>query len=676
MHSADTDKLASDEVATEDQAEFNKLLTILDKHTDIATKTKLNADYVPGIVTVLYGDDLEARGIQTITEALTLVPGFNASISGVPTPNINVRGVNQGLFSGNVKFMLNSVSLNSDRSGTADPLLALPINQVERIEVIRGPASALYGEYAYAGLVNVVTRKTTNKAFVRYGSFDSIQGGGVFSWADPELDLSISGNFAGSDTGGAKVETGPDILHQNFFGLASISNAPGRTNESEEHYSAGFSVEFKDFSLTTQFLERGNNVAFGLAQALPPRQDGFRVRQQIWITEARQKLELLPSLNVEFNLGWRESDITAQNVFLFPPGFFGFPNGRIFGLSYDESQIHGGIDLYYTGFEGHVLLLGWSSYSTEVDDSFLETNFVPSTGQPLANIRRFSGSESFLDVDFGRYLNSFFIQDEFRILPEATLTTNLRYDIYERLQNNLSGRIAGVWRLTDEHVLKAQYGRGYRPPTIQELIVDNHPAFEGNRSLETATVDTYELGYIYNTAQTTAKATFFYSDLHDIIVLRGLGVRRFENASGIHTWGLEFELEQQLTESLKLNANLSYTDAEDTETDAPVPRSVRWLANAGLLYELVPDVTLNLQYRYVGDRHRSPTDTRGKLPGYHNVNLTGNLINLADSGITFRAGIKNLLDKRIIDPAPANTYVQDYPRAGRWWWLQLEYEYQ
>lgn len=665
----------SEEIEAEDQAEFNRLIHVLDKHTDIATKTRLNADHVPGIVTVLYSDDLEARGIQTIEEALTLVPGYNISTGRVENPEINVRGINEELFSGNVKIMLNSTSLNSPRTGGAIAILALPINQIERIEVIRGPASAVYGEYAYAGLINVVTRKTDNKAFVRYGSFDSIQGGGVFSWADPDLDLRVNGNFAGSSTGGAKLDAGADILHQDFFGLADISNSPGSVNESQENYSVGFTVEYKDFSLMTQFFERGTNDGFGAAEALPPRQDGERARQQIWITEARKKIEILPTLNAELNIGWREHDITVQNEFIFPPGFPGFPDGFIFGLSYDESEIRGGIDLNFSGLDDHTILIGWSSYSTEIDNAFLETNFVPSTGQPLPNIRRFRGTENFVDIGFSRFLNSVFIQDEYQIIPELTVTASLRYDVYDKLENNLSGRVAVVWRLIDEHVLKAQYGRAYRPPTFQELVGNNPPTFVGNPSLGTATIDTYEIGYIYDVPQTTAKATIFYSDLNDVIGLGGQGTQTFVNTEGLHIWGFELELEQKLIESLKFDANLSYSKTFDLDTRASVARSVEWLANAGLLYEPVNDVTLNLQYRYVGDRIRSSADTRGVLPGYHMLNFTGNVFNLGYSGITFRAGVKNVLDNRIIEPAPANTYARDYPRAGRWWWLQLEYQY-
>ena len=162
-----------------------------------------------------------------------------------------MRGLNEGLFSGNVKFLINSISLNSTRSGSAQSALRFPVNQLERIEVIRGSGSALHGPYAYTGVINLVTRKTGSQVFLRKGRYDTHTGGGVFSWSSPENDLDLSVNLAGWETDGANVRTGPDFL--SGIGLSAISLAPGRTSEYADHYSAGAFLAYKDFRLLVNF---------------------------------------------------------------------------------------------------------------------------------------------------------------------------------------------------------------------------------------------------------------------------------------------------------------------------------------------------------------------------------------------------------------------------------------
>ncbi|MDH3982391.1 MAG: TonB-dependent receptor plug domain-containing protein, partial [Kiritimatiellaceae bacterium] len=141
-----------------DMSEMAELLAILDEETTVATKTKMNADYVPGIVTVLHGKDLEAMGARTVWEALGFVPGVEIKINDMGRPMVAVRGISGSGHSGHLKLMLNSVGANASFRGVNDTLLMLPIEQIERIEMIRGSGSSLYGEFSYTGVINIITR--------------------------------------------------------------------------------------------------------------------------------------------------------------------------------------------------------------------------------------------------------------------------------------------------------------------------------------------------------------------------------------------------------------------------------------------------------------------------------------------------------------------------------------
>ena len=122
--------------------------------TRIATKTEMDADLVPGMVTVLKGKDLEDQGFRTVGEALVLVPGIDLNAGMTASTVAVIRGMTAAV---KVKTLLNGVPVNSAMEGLGSAVFYIPIEQVERIEVIRGPGSGLYGEWAYLGVINVMT---------------------------------------------------------------------------------------------------------------------------------------------------------------------------------------------------------------------------------------------------------------------------------------------------------------------------------------------------------------------------------------------------------------------------------------------------------------------------------------------------------------------------------------
>ena len=135
--------------ALEETPHADELFTLLEQESELATKSKKNIDYLPGLITVLQQNELKRFGFQTVREALELVPGIDFSLKG-----LIVRGIGNAYISGKTKIMLNGVALNDTTTSSASSILQLPVEMVERIEVIRGPGSALYGEYAYSGIIN------------------------------------------------------------------------------------------------------------------------------------------------------------------------------------------------------------------------------------------------------------------------------------------------------------------------------------------------------------------------------------------------------------------------------------------------------------------------------------------------------------------------------------------
>ncbi len=208
--------------------------------TEIATRTKMDADLVPGMVTVLLGKDLKARGIRTVFEALSLVPGLNTYLNTIGDNRVSVRGIGGSFFSGNLKLMLDDLVMNDILAAAGYGIYEIPVEQVDRIEIIRGPGSVIYGEFAYAGVINVKTRKKGNRInSLCKGDKDSLyryDGGGTLTYANPEKELSFSLNLAGSKSDGPDIKAGTDRVYSGFAGLRlddysyapALQTAPGK----------------------------------------------------------------------------------------------------------------------------------------------------------------------------------------------------------------------------------------------------------------------------------------------------------------------------------------------------------------------------------------------------------------------------------------------------------------
>lgn len=664
------------ESSDDEEAAMSDLLAVIEDASALATKTYMNADFVPGILTVLHGNELVALGVRTVWEALELVPGVQITRNNFGGQRVSIRGLQHG--NGNIKVLLNSVAMNDSYSGYAQ-VMHIPVEQVQRIEVIRGPGSAVHGEFAFAGVVDIITRKDENRAYLRAGSRDTYEAGAVLATEDRQRDLRVSLNLSGWDTQGADVEAGTDTLY--WIGQGSVSRAPGEVDDAENSRLAVFALDHADFSLLAQYTAHERGGFFGALNALPEsddRPDATSIDQ--WLIQARQEFSLSQHLETELKLSWLRNETNFEDELL-PPGTMDptlpkvlYPDGLRQGLSGRETRWEAELGVRWSGWTDHRWRLDLAAAEVSLDEAWWAFNLDLATGESLPEMRRYTGDQNFIEEGVTRSIHSVALQDQYRLSDHFELTAGLRYDHYSDVGDNLSPRLAGVWRLAEEHTLKLQYAEAFFPPNLLQVyrVSGALPGFDDPPS-DAETTATTELGYVFRRDGTVARATLYYSKLKDLIVFEN---NAYVNRGRVRLQGIETELEHQLGRSWKLAANLSYMDTLDEETDGPLAGAADWLGNLSLFYRLSPDILVTGYWRYVGDRHRSADDPRrDKLAGYNDLALTLNWFNAGASGLTLRAGVKNLLGERIESPAPAYTYRGDYPLLDeRTWWVQLSYQ--
>ncbi len=668
------DERSAPVVLDQSPGEAESLLTVIQLlETDIATKAVVqDADYAPGLVQVLRRADMEARGVRTVSEALNLVAGLDVPIDNLGIRQPVIRGFG-GILSGatgKLKVLINGVSINSSQSATGSTLFEIPIGQIDRIEIIRGPGSAVYGEYAFLGVINVITRNDGRHVFLRYDSWETITGGGLWSYITPG-GASFSLNVSGWETDGPDVIAGKDALYA--FGQGLISNAPGPTNEARDDATVVFQADYGSLSFLAQYLDSGQGDHFG-ALFLPLPGDRIVFTNRWWTAEAKQVLNPTPASETRVKIGWQEFRNRFEDVVISPPGFLGiYSDGQTATTNHEERKLYAGAELVWNGLEKQTWLIGAEyadidSFNDYNEQNFDPNNLIPGTPfpAPLPESQRFVGD---LD-DRGRNISSLFIQDQIEFNDQLAVTAGARFDHYSDVGDSLTPRVAAVYQPHERHIIKAQYAEAFRPPTFVELYSTATVAL-GNSDIDPETVKTTELSYIYKTPDTVLRTTVFHSDFEDLIVSQG---GQFGNASNATVNGVDLELERQISNSFKVEANASYADTEDDATGQPLEGSADWIANLGLIYQPTPHFSLNFRYRFIDDRHRAPTDAREDLDSLSIASVTASVFDAGFDGVTFRFGAQNLFDESVKDPAPQGTYPDDFPRAGRIYWAQVSVE--
>lgn len=675
----------------EAEASLQELFGALEQETQIATRTKMNIDFVPGMVSVLYGKDLQDKGVRNAGEALTLIPGVELSLSSDGQSQVFVRGIGTAFSSGKIKVLLNGVPFNSTLS-VATTSLHIPVEQVDRIEVIRGPGSTIYGEFAFSGVVNVVTRTKENNAYLRYGDLGTKEAGVQLWHENSAQGWQVNLNFSGTNIDGDTVESGPDILRG-----TPITRAPGPVNEIEQDRNAVFKFDYGDFNFLVQWAKVSAGDAFGLAHALPDPEPKIMREVEMLSVQAEQHWALTSDLNVRAHMGWLDYSLKSGLHQFYPPGFAGinpmtglpfYPDGLIGSPNYDERKYRAGAEFDFNGMADHEWLFGFEWLYTDSGDTYAIRNFSttafigPTTFPAPAPLGEYRGDANWLEEGLTRRVWGLYAQDQYAVSEKMTVTAGVRFDSYDDVGSAASPRLAAVYRVNEKHTLKAQYARAFRPPTFLETATKNNPIVIGNPDIESELIDNYELGYVFNDGVDMLRTTLFRADLHDLIVIDST-TSRYSNEGKVSVVGAELEFSHKFGRKLKLDSSVAFLEAMESDSDEHVADVGHLIGNVGLLYSPWADYVFTAQYRYVGEREREEDDPRDALKGYEVVDISAAVDHLWNQRFSLRAGVKNLFDEDVRFPAPLASlggvvkpsYPEDYPRPGREYWIQMGIEF-
>lgn len=653
--------------------ELDDLMAMLEIETEIATQNKMNADYVPGMVTVLHAEDLKQVGFSTVAEALNQVVGLYTVEDNRGDQRVIARGVGATLNASHLKLLVDGVAVNRATDASADWLLRLPLSQIDRIEVVRGPGSAVHGEYAFSGVVNIISRKA-NAIGVQVGSFDKTQIDGHV-YREFESGQTMQLNMAAWQKSNSGLLTNPDN-----FATRGNGYSPGIAYDHEKGHTLQGRFNYQGYQLLVDHAQHSRGPAYGHLAALPGEADPRK--ETVNQISLNKPWQVNSSLRLQLALTHLSTTLNHAAYIPFPAGII--PPGGSEPLSEPQFVQNGNRDttqranvsVHWSGIAGHNIYLdaGYARYS--VNSAFTA---LFDMGKP----KQFAEPAAALIADGAeRTLNSLTLQDQWQLNDALEVTLGARYDRYSDWGSHFSPRVATVWRLSDRHIVKAQYAEAFRPPTLAEAYPgpDSIIASPENALLKEEILKSTEASYIYRKANTTLRTTLYHTQIKDLIefYIQPGQPPRWRNLADIDNYGVEIEWVQRIGRHWEWQAGLANTNAIDhLDEDKKLLGSIDRLANVSLIWHGQRSQHA-LHWRYVGDQEGWEIATRipqtERFDAYNTLTYSFGLNNLFNvKGLQLSATAQNILATEYTSvPTPAQ-YPTGLPHGYRTVSLTLDY---
>lgn len=680
--------------------------SILDEASTVATKKSINVDYMPSVVTVVDAQTFLDAGVQNVGEALGMLPGIQMQIGYLGDPITTIRGFKNpnSMISDKVKILVDGVAINNEASGTSNFYMDFPLDLVDRIEVLRGPGSTVYGAGAIYGSVNIITKtgesSKSSSFYWGLGSYQNATTGGNFNTSIGDFKLHTDAYYSQNDKG--------------VFDEKALSGSGATTDESKEDLSVGVKIVNEGFSFLTRYKSSHYGNFYALKGDVHPNND--RGRKDDYFFSQLSYATNLNGYNLETNLkySYRESDITAypsNNVALFESIF------NAFGISGMRDAFYVRDHQVEQNFEAEAILTLPEVYSNNIsigtgarhvaittNDFYSSLENAIDANETLKNHPSFpfneknepaywadpTSTEIFSQTN--RTISYLNIQDLITLNHKTDLILGARVDYYSDLGAHFSSRAGVVYRADDSLIFKLLYGSAFRAPSFRERYSKGHIYYRaGDENINEETANTYEAVVIYKPDfYNRLSLNVFYSTLSNVIDLEEHKTTYFgyQNMKERSSRGVEFEYFLNTRTKHNLYLNASYIDASYTipsdpdspqEIDQSMPDISKSMLKAIYLYNATRKLTFGTAWQY----YSQTTKTRLPWVVRNNRDAPVGKQSIVDETITYkfsassqlRFTIKNLFDEEVRQPSYYYSQDGGVLREGRSYYLTYKYAF-
>jgi len=593
----------------------------------ITSKTQESTALAPGIVNVVNFKEIEQLGARNLRDVLDRLVNMHIVGSNLyPHNRLSIRGVTQTHTDNKVLLLLNGNVLRDANQGgiNTDIYNLFPVAMIKKIEIIRGPGSAIYGTNAFSGALNIITfdgEQDRNLADVSVGSFGTLEG---------TLMLSTQS--------------------ENFHGSVAINSIKDDGDE------------FDDV-----------NGAFGSAGTYPMDKEALQL-----VSSGNYK-------NLSYSIILSESDQgNVKSVFQFPASVLEIKRQHI-NVTYEHKiNAKWSVDVSATVNDHEVSFDITNSRATSTDsqDVMLGIDIRGNVSDQL-NILMGVTREDLegtigSSTDFDTYLLGLYAQGVWDIDEANRLVLGGQLNKAKNTDRGWSPRLTYVHQLDSKFTIKLLYGEAFRSPFATDMFL-NSPTLQGNPDLRPETIETFDAQISYRFENLNMSATAYHSkheDLHQREVINS--VPTFVNEGEIEYSGIELEADWQFSDSLKLIANTSYQENENDNGVKDSTYNPNIMVKVGAVYTGVTGLSLSVFNSYfsepsqVDDFHAAPSAVNRDADAYNLLTLNavvhlhkrwGDVFTRPMSAALY---IDNALDEDIYFPSFNRTNVSSFPHhAGR-----------
>ena len=535
----------------------------------------------PGNITIIDKEYIDSSHADNISELLRTVPGLYSDQLGARggTSSIYIRGADPNF----TLILLDGIRLNdpnNTRGGSFD-LSTISTDSIERIEIVKGPKSSIYGSDALAGVINIITHKGGGDNIkIADVSITTDNGFRILTEArgeEKKLNYSLSASF---------LNDGEPVEGSKFKSPTFIANI-GHTGD-----------EFSIQSVT--------RYSYIDSSAFPDDSGGdkFAVIRE---TEERNSNQFLTGINANYNIdSWWvnnlvlnftliDEDVTSPGVAPGERDPFGIPANDIDSNYYRlETKYH---NIFYF-LEKNALLLG--------------LDFQYEKGENRGVI--FTETENRTEFNESRFIVSPLAQFKFSPIRNLFIDIGARLDIPEGFDTEFSPYIGILYKITETRTrLIANWGEGFKLPSFFAL---GNPIV-GNPGLNPETSSSYEVKVEQELPQNifVFSVAYFFSDYKNLIDLDEGPPPSLVNRGNVEISGIELELRTKQIYNAVITCNLSYIETDIIDSEQQLRNRPNWLANLVLLWMPVKAVEVYLSANYVGEFLDSSIPTGDRMLG-------------------------------------------------------------
>lgn len=585
---------------------------------------------------VITGEEMEAQGARTVREAIKFLPG----ILGDGTVGTEVNALSgqliRGSNTGQVLILLDGRPINNAGSGGFD-LSEFTTNNIQRIEVLPGGGSTLYGSDAIGGVINIITRRPTEKitteAKVNIGAYglnqQSIQNSGKkgdISWvvgynrtqAENNYPFSIpEANFSGT-------RKNNDALYNNFN--LKLEADLGKRNT---------------LSFSTLYLNKEQGTPGGVPIPSPVNGQGFFNS----LTDKNRKYtdQILTDLTWNLKLGGGDDSLLTAKVY-----------GDFLNTRFDPSGSVSSQNRFQTN---------QSSYGIQTTHSWnfaKNQSLVYGFDYRTVNVRNtsfsYSTNKETLNYDNDINQGALFTKYEVVLIPNLTVNVGLRQDFSSLVNGSVTSPSVGTkYAVSDSTTLRANYIQNFRVPTIANLFNVN-PSNIGNPELKPERGDSFDIGIDQKLGNIgLARLTFFKNNVSDTIAFKRLtppvnsNTGTWENIGLVETTGIEATLNLQVAKNIYTFVNYTANDPRifKSSNAAEINKELRFAGadklNLGVSYETPQGLYLGLLMNSLNGYPTNNTNTEF-LSGYTTFDFKL-LVPLSDK-LVVTGSVENLFNQR------------------------------